>query len=67
MVEKKQVMMLLDDVIKRKEKRSSKEELTPNILPLLIKELQTIDLDNITPRKALDILYRWKEMCSEEK
>ncbi len=64
---KKQVMMLLDDVIKRKEKRSSKEELTPNILPLLIKELQTIDLDNITPRKALDILYRWKEMCSEEK
>jgi DNA mismatch repair protein MutS len=32
----------------------------------VIEELRNLDLDNITPLKALEILYRLKEKCQEE-
>jgi DNA mismatch repair ATPase MutS len=45
-------------------KKQSQEKL--NNHPI-IDELSKISLDNLTPKKALDILYKWKEKWCENK
>jgi DNA mismatch repair protein MutS len=33
-------------------------------VPPVVVELQKLDVDNISPRKALELIYRWKDMCN---
>jgi DNA mismatch repair protein MutS len=33
-------------------------------VPPVVVELQKLDVDNISPRKALELIYKWKGMCN---
>ncbi len=43
------------------QKGPQKSDLLFNETELIESEIMSIDLDSLTPKKALDILYRWKE------
>ena len=66
-VKKRHSFVLLDEVIKRKEKNVIKETSSYNEEHPILKELFMLNLDNITPKKALEILYTWKEKWGEKK
>ena len=66
-VKKRHSFVLLDEVIKRKEKNVIKETSSYNGDHPILKELFMLNLDNITPKKALEILYTWKEKWGEKK
>lgn len=53
---------LLDTLKKRQDTNASETKEHP-----LVSELKSLNLDSLTPKQALDILYLWKEKWCEEK
>jgi len=62
----KREALLLPEIIKQKEKEKRIENEKDRSHPLIL-ELQGLNLEHITPKKALDILYLWKEKWCEKK